>query len=69
MAIETQNLAVLLWIIPASIPSFIGSLFLTPYQEAAWAAFYRDVSGTIVAPNAALPESREIWEENSNGAI
>ena len=69
IAIETQSLAVLLWIIPASIPSFIGSLFLTPYQEAAWAAFYRDVSGTIVAPNAALPESSEIWEENSNGAI
>ena len=69
IAIETQSLAALLWIIPASIPSFIGSLFLTPYQEAAWAAFYRDVSGTIVAPNAALPESREIWEENSNGAI
>ena len=69
IAIETQSLAVLLWIIPASIPSYIGSLFLTPYQEAAWAAFYRDVSGTIVAPNAALPESSEIWEENSNGAI
>ena len=69
IAIETQSLAVLLWIIPASIPSYIGSLFLTPYQEAAWAAFYRDVSGTIVAPNAALPKSREIWEENSNGAI
>ena len=69
IAIETQSLAVLLWIIPASIPSFIGSLFLTPYQEAAWAAFYRDISGTIVAPNAALPESSEIWEENSNGAI
>ena len=69
IAIETQSLAVLLWVIPASIPSFIGSLFLTPYQEAAWAAFYRDVSGTIVAPNAALPESSEIWEENSNGAI
>ena len=69
IAIETQSLAVLLWVIPASIPSFIGSLFLTPYQEAAWAAFYRDVSGTIVAPNAALPESSEFWEENSNGAI
>ena len=69
IAIETQSLAVLLWIIPASIPSFIGSLFLTPYQEAAWAAFYRDVSGRIMAPNAALPEGSEIWEENSNGAI
>ena len=61
MAIETQNLAVLLWIIPASIPSFIGSLFLNPYQEAAWAAFYRDISGTTVSPDPALPESNMDW--------
>ena len=69
IAIETQNLAVLLWIIPASIPSFIGTLFLYPYQETAWAVFYREVSGTAVVPNPALPESSEIWEENSNGAV
>ena len=61
IAIETQNLAVLLWIIPASIPSFIGSLFLNPYQEAAWAAFYRDISGTTVIPDPALPESSTEW--------
>ena len=61
MAIETQNLAVLLWIIPASIPSFIGSLFLNPYQEAAWAAFYREISGTTVSPDPALPESNMDW--------
>ena len=69
IAIETHSLAVFLWIIPASIPSFIGSLFLNPYQEAAWAAFYRDVSGTAVTPELALPESRDTWEENTNGAI
>jgi len=45
-AIITGNLATLLWIVPFSIPTFIGSLFLMPYQEAAYAAFYRDVSGT-----------------------
>ena len=36
----------LLWLIPASIPLGFGYLFLRPYQEAAYAAFYRDVSGT-----------------------
>ena len=36
----------LLWLIPASIPLGIGYLFLRPYREAAYAAFYRDVSGT-----------------------
>ena len=46
MAYRGQSLAVLLWLIPAGIPSFIGYLFLRPYQEAAYAAFYRDVSGT-----------------------
>ena len=46
MAYRGQSLAVLLWLIPAGIPSFIGYLFLRPYEEAAFAAFYRDVSGT-----------------------
>ena len=46
MAYRGQSLAVLFWLIPAGIPSFIGYLFLRPYQEAAYAAFYRDVSGT-----------------------
>ncbi|MBE6955031.1 MAG: DUF975 family protein [Ruminococcaceae bacterium] len=51
-AMSTGNLATLLWIIPCGIPTFIGSLFLMPYREAAYAAFYRDVSGTApVAPN------------------
>ena len=43
---RANSLVLLLWLIPAGIPSFIGYLFLRPYQEAAYAAFYRDVSGT-----------------------
>lgn len=35
-----------LWLIPISIPLGIGYWFLRPYREAAYAAFYRDVSGT-----------------------
>ena len=46
MAHRANSLVLLLWLIPAGIPSFIGYLFLRPYQEAAYAAFYRDVSGT-----------------------
>ena len=46
MAHRADSLVPLLWLIPAGIPSFIGYLFLRPYQEAAYAAFYRDVSGT-----------------------
>lgn len=56
---NTQELTTLLWIIPASIPAFIGSLFLTPYVEAANAAFYRDVSGTAEVPALALPNASE----------
>ena len=57
IALRTQNILVLLWIIPLSIPLSAGALFLNPYQEAAWAAFYRDISGTAVVPDPALPES------------
>ena len=44
--IVSGNYSTLLWLIPCSIPTFVGSLFLMPYQETAYAAFYRDVSGT-----------------------
>ena len=47
----------LLWIIPISIPLSAGFLFLRPYQEAAWAAFYRDVSGTEVQQPLSLTEN------------
>ena len=54
ITVKTQQLITLLWIIPASIPAFIGSLFLTPYVEAAYAAFYRDVSSTEAVEVPAL---------------
>ena len=47
----------LLWIIPLSIPLSAGFLFLRPYEEAAWAAFYRDVSGTDVQQPLCLTEN------------
>lgn len=59
VAIRTQNLLSTLWIIPLSILVGVGFLFLSPYQEAAWAAFYRDISGTTVVPDPALPESSQ----------
>ena len=39
------DFASIFWLIPCSIPTFIGSLFLMSYQEAAVAAFYRSISG------------------------
>lgn len=57
IAVRTMSLVTLLWIIPLSIPLSVGSLFLTPYQEATYAAFYRDISGTAAVPDPALPES------------
>lgn len=47
----------LLWLIPLSIPLGIGYWFLKPYQEAAWAAFYREISGSAMIPAPELPES------------
>lgn len=64
-AVATGNLAVFLWMIPCSIPSFIGSLFLMPYQEAAYAAFYRDISETT--PVTLTPVERDngpVWPES-----
>ena len=58
-----QRKSVLLWIILLSIPTGAGMLFLHPYQEAAWAAFYRDISGTAVVRDSVLPEGSL---ENSN---
>ena len=57
IAVRTMSLVTLLRIIPLSIPLSIGSLFLTPYQETTYAAFYRDISGTAIVPDPALPES------------
>lgn len=58
------NWGAVLWLIPCCIPTFIGVLFLTPYREAAYAAFYRDVSGT--EKDTAQPNSWEynaVWDE------
>jgi len=63
-AIITGNLATFFWIIPCSIPSFIGSLFLMPYQEAAYAAFYRDVSGTAQPAIQPPQNDNPVWGEN-----
>ena len=56
IALGTMSLIPFLWLIPLSLPLSAGMLFLRPYQEAAWAAFYRDVSGTSVVPDPVLPE-------------
>ena len=56
IAIHTQSVLAFLWLIPLSVPLGIGLIFLHPYQEAAWAAFYRDISGTGVARDSVLPE-------------
>lgn len=49
---DSGNLSVLLWLIPCLISSIVGSLFLNAYQEAAYAAFYRD----ITSPNPSEPD-------------
>ena len=55
---------VLLWVIPLNIPLSAGFLFLRPYEEAAWAAFYRDVSGTEVPQPLCLTEN---YSEGASG--
>lgn len=42
----TGNLGALISLIPCGIVAIAGRLFLRPYQEAAYAAFYRDISNT-----------------------
>lgn len=41
--IRENDIGMLLGLIPCIVPYFVGSLFLNPYLEAAYAAFYRDV--------------------------
>lgn len=48
-AIASENILAMLWIIPWFIPAIIGSLFLNPYIEAAYAAFYREIAGVPYA--------------------
>lgn len=53
----TGSAAVVLWIWPLVPFLLAGRLFLWPYRETAFAAFYRDVSGTAEATEPALPEA------------
>lgn len=62
--IISGNYSTLLWLIPCSIPTFVGSLFLMPYQETAYAAFYRDVSGTELPAIQAPENDNPVWGEN-----
>lgn len=62
--IVSGNYSTLLWLIPCSIPTFVGSLFLMPYQETAYAAFYRDVSGTELPAIQAPQNDNPVWGEN-----
>lgn len=62
--IVSGNYSTLLWLIPCSIPTFVGSLFLMPYQETAYAAFYRDVSGTGLPAIQAPQNDNPVWGEN-----
>ena len=57
----TGDLSQLFWLIPAGIPSFVGSLFLVPYEQAAFAAFYRDVAGAPQAEEVELPQIEGEW--------
>ena len=57
IALRTMSVLPFLSLIPLTILLSVGMLFLRPYEEAAYAAFYREISGTVVAPDSALPES------------
>lgn len=57
------NMELLLWIIPFAVITFIGSLFLKPYQEAAYAAFYRDVAGSPAKELEAKEDTYYGWNE------
>lgn len=45
IAVRTESVAMLIATVPVVILMSAGILFLRPYREAAYAAFYRDVSG------------------------
>ena len=62
-AVISGNIAILLWLIACGIPSFIGSLFLTPSHEATYAAFYRDVAGSPVPVLEEGNDTTSTWSE------
>ena len=63
IAVRTESLLVIFWLIPLSIPLNVGGLFLRPYREAAYAAFYRDISGTEKEAVPALNENTGTYAE------
>ena len=57
------DIATLLWIIPFVVITFVGTLFLHPYREAAYAAFYRDVAGLPVQDLPEVESTYYTWSE------
>ena len=57
------SIAALLWLIPFDVITFIGSLFLRPYREAAYAAFYRDVADSPVQALEENVDTYHTWNE------
>ena len=52
------------WSILCAFTLGIGSLWLNPYQNAATAAFYREISGTAQPALEAALETDPVWPEN-----
>lgn len=50
------SMGALLWMLPFGVITIVGSLFLCVYQEAAFADFYRSISGTANKEPEYLPE-------------
>lgn len=56
-ALDSGNPAMLLWLIPCCIPFLIAGLFLNAYQEAACAAFYRDITSPTPSEPDQVPSA------------
>lgn len=66
------NIAALFWLILFYPLSFVGNLFLTPYVEAAHAAFYRDITVPYVPIKSQVVDMDSIWDDdtvNTDGRI
>lgn len=64
IVMSSGNYSAFLWLVPGGILTLVGSLFLMPYQEAAYAAFYRDVSGTEKVASTNPWENNVTWDED-----
>ena len=45
------EIGIILWVVLSLVAVFVAGLFVKPYEEAARAAFYRDISGTEIKPD------------------